>query len=439
MDAPILPQKAHVTPTSTMELPYSKRASDSKEPQCQEPQVDTRENDDAIDHISSMADDVLRKIISLLPTKDGARTQILATRWRPLWRSAPLNLDHRELAADGQAQIDTILKILADHQGPGRRLSLPNLHLEHYPCPPVIVNAWLRSDALNNLQELELGNGNFLREHVLPPPLPISAFRFSATLRAATISQCHLRRQPVQMNIFPELRHLALNYVRISDVFLHSLIAHCPVLECLQLNRSTGFDCLRIKSPSLRSIGISCVELIIEDAPLLERLLQFDPHNGLPVSVISAPKLETLGCFSELGGPRSTLAFSTTVIKSIASSRNTNSWRRKKHILMRNLEIRLKTVVMKCYKGTKSQVNFATFFVLNAKMLEEMRFEGEKYDDEMLIAEHLKLLQVEKRASRSAQFSFTTGRECRHKHNLLHIKHVRDLSLVDPFECTCST
>lgn len=118
-------------------------------------------------------------------------------------------------------------------------------------------------------------------------------------------------------------------------------------------------------------------------------------------------------------------------------TRNINSWRRKHRILARNLEIRLKTIVIKNFGGTKSQVIFATFFVLNAKMLELMRFVGRKYIDEMCIAKHRELLQLEKRASRSAQFSFTTGGECRHKRNLTHIKHVCDLSIMDPFECTC--
>ncbi|GJN29121.1 hypothetical protein PR202_gb17314 [Eleusine coracana subsp. coracana] len=119
------------------------------------------------------------------------------------------------------------------------------------------------------------------------------------------------------------------------------------------------------------------------------------------------------------------------------TAKDRNFWRRKHRNLIRCLDIRLKTVVLKHYRGTKSQISFASFFVLNAKMLESMIFEGEVYnDDKISVSEQHMLLQLEKRASLRARFTFT-GRICRHN-NLTHIDHVRDLSLTNPFECTCS-
>ncbi|CAN6164375.1 unnamed protein product [Urochloa humidicola] len=430
----------------------------------------------SVDYISRLPDAILGEIISLLPTKEGARTRILASRWRNLWLSAPLNLDHGSLPTDAQVQASIISKILASHQGPARRF-----FMRHQAA---VADAWLRSAALNNLQELEL---HVLRVSPLPsfvpwPSLPACAFRFSATLQVVTVKYCRILDSMVEKIHFPQLRELGLDCVAISDDALHSIIAGCPHLEYLLLKACDGFHCPRINSPSLRRIcrSLGDWELIIEDAPSLERLFQLGRPGCLDASVISAPRLEALGYLSS-GYSESKLVFGTTIIQDLCvvsfttvicsvkvlaittynlsldmvidfmrcfpcleklyidpfTSTCRNLWRRKHRDFIRSSDIRLKTVVLKNYRGTKSQANFASFFVLNAKLLELMRFECEEgHDDLMYIEKQHRLLELEKRASRGARFCFTTGRRC-HFLNNTHISHVHDLSITDPFECTC--
>ena len=67
-----------------------------------------------LDFISSLPDDMLTVIISLLPIKYGARTTVLSRRWRPLWNSTPLDItDTHELYHVYHKSLDAFSKILA--------------------------------------------------------------------------------------------------------------------------------------------------------------------------------------------------------------------------------------------------------------------------------------------------------------------------------------
>jgi hypothetical protein len=93
----------------------------------------------------------------------------------------------------------------------------------------------------------------------------------------------------------------------------------------------------------------------------------------------------------------------------------------------------LKTIIFENYWGILSQVNFATFFVLNARELELMTIQVGTTDDEF-IAKQQSLLQLQKKASSCARIQFTTDRCLR---DISDICHVRDLDLSDPFVHRC--
>nr|CAB3451764.1 unnamed protein product [Digitaria exilis] len=450
------------------------------------------------DRISRLPDAILEDIISLLPTKDGGRTQVLSSRWRPLWRSAPLNVDIHDwylIPKQRLIRAGEISGILSSHLGPaGRRFSIPTAYLEENKSDPAAtLDGWLRSPALDGLQELEFHYG-FWSVH-RKPPLPPSARRFSPTLRVASFGACSFQGSALQM---PLLEQLSLKNVGISESSLHAMLAGCPALKSLMLTQSVG-SCSRIRivSRTLRSIGvhlqsfwgqIRLQQLIIEDAPCLERLLLFGEGFGeqMVILVVSAPKLKIFGQLPvqyprlEFGATifqGSSVVNSTMVMPSVkvlalthanlsldvvidfmkcfpclenlyikinkedsnnnnqqsTKPRVSNAWRRKYHNLIGTLDIRLKKIVVATYRANKAHVNFASFFVLNARVLQSMVLDvdASHNNDKAWIERQHQLLQVENRASKAAKLDFMilVGLPM----TLILPDQVHDLSTADPF------
>ncbi|KAM3296436.1 hypothetical protein ACQJBY_038656 [Aegilops geniculata] len=430
------------------------------------------------DFISRLPDAVLGAIISLLPTKDGGRTQILSRRWRHLWRSAPLNLEvitgppgpcpghHHPSAVHHSA----VSKIISQHLGPARRFCLK--HLIDGDLPEMA--SWLDSGALVNLQELDITNYTGYKTGYM---LPQSVFRSASTLLVAKIMGCIFPDAITRSMNFYLLNQLSLDCVSIpADVF-HGLLSGCHALESLAMLEVHTAGCLRVSSPTLRSIGFRKgsrrkAELVLEDTPRLERLLlpYCDRNNSVTIRVIRAPKLQIFGPFS-------TGACELWVLQGMSPVSSTNSIRTVKilalgcsehqlgavldvlmwfpcleklyitfHAHYRTfeqnehqydplhpvcLQTHLKRVVFKLFKGSKQQIEFVMFFILYAKLLKKIEFQvcGDYYNNEF-VAHQRALLKVGNRASRYAQFTFRNTSGCTDDHVT---KHIHDLSLADPF------
>ncbi|KAK1614329.1 hypothetical protein QYE76_019846 [Lolium multiflorum] len=263
------------------------------------------------DLISKLPDDMLSAIISHLPTRDAGRTQVLSRRWRPLWRSVPLNLDARSKLPGSPAYphtvpVSAVSNIISLHPGPARRFSFTGFHAGEFDAE---VESWFRSRALSKLKELHFScQARIDSSSGLPEEsqrLPLSALRSASTLLVAKISCCYFPNDMPPMS-FPVLTQLSLIYVSIHEDVFHGLISSCHALESLYLSgvcATTGR--LRVTSPTVRSIAFhhwpsaKAAQLVIEDAPHLVRLLiPYDPQDGcVTIRVIRAPKLEILGPF----------------------------------------------------------------------------------------------------------------------------------------------
>uniref|UniRef100_A0A452YXG8 FBD domain-containing protein n=2 Tax=Aegilops tauschii subsp. strangulata TaxID=200361 RepID=A0A452YXG8_AEGTS len=401
------------------------------------------------------------------PIKDAARTTALARRWRPLWRASPLNLDDARLP---RRSWDCISKILAEHRGPGRRL-----RLRHLDGPNSIADLaeWIRSPALDGLEEIHI---SYRYDLLLPP----CALRFAPTLRVASFARCRFPEHISPTLAFPHLTRLALTEVETSEDALHALLAACSALRVLQLDWCGGFDRVVIDSPTLQSFGIvanSYVgELVIQYAPRLERLIAFDNFD---IHVITAPRLHMV-CF--LDSHKTTLHVGTMASRGISGGNLAMSLRSVKIFILDTvgpdldavlnfikyfpcleklvitlylevdmkkknvrhldpqdriecLDLSLKEVVLKGYEGKRSDLNFAKFFVLNAKVLEsmELRVQDNTFTRRWE-TNQCRRLQLDSRASRNARFEFG---EAYPFTTFACSKHAHVLTMADPVGTSC--
>ncbi|CAL5009626.1 unnamed protein product [Urochloa decumbens] len=454
------------------------------------------EVEELVDRISHLPDGILGDIVSILPSKDGARTQLLSSRWRPIWRSAPLNLDLIGPDFTGKRlSADDVSRILSAHQGPGRRFCTGESINYGLGDGSAALDRWLQSSALDKLQELKFHRGipQLCSQPILLQPLP-SVDRFSSTLRAASIGGCSFPEENSAIALhLPLLKQLSLLDVRISETSLYALLAACPALQSLLLTSIMGCSRVQIVSPNLRSIGLrngftntDLQELIIEDAPCLERLICSKTYRckKTNISVISAPKLHVFAPLLErrLADVVGSIQFGSTVfqrfcilsstmvvhsvkvlaltqrdlcldmvinflkcfpcleklyIKTTGGSGEKNTWCRKYKNLIGTIEICLKKIVLAHYRGNASHVNFAKFFVLNARMLQSMRLELYQNCSSAWIERQHGLIQIKDKASRDAQFDFvapiSVASNSRFRTFDAFAEQVHDLSTADPF------
>nr|CAB3452598.1 unnamed protein product [Digitaria exilis]CAB3456304.1 unnamed protein product [Digitaria exilis] len=380
------------------------------------------------DLLSRLPDEILGSIITLLPTVDGARTQILSRRWRPLWHAAPLNLE---------AHFGTC----SSHRlNPG------------WSDLSRILDPLLESPRLQGIQEFEL---SVYRE------IPPSVLRFSHALRVL-----HIRKHTdfsasatCTLN-FPTLKHLTLADVKTSESALSGVLSRCPVLETLLLDNIRDVSHVRISSLTLRSFGVSdcgifrlgssLEEVMIVEAPLLERLIPRVPSNLLVIRkmllVRPSDAMRSVRILGLVTAPN--LDFVTGLLKCFPCVEKLHIVSYTQMILKNDMECNdalecldqhLKTVQIINYEEKRPDVNFIKFFILNARVLQSIQFvvRRDKCGAKWIARQHKKL-QVNDRASQGAIFDFEA--DCsRGSSSIVHVKHIHDLAM-DPFDrslCRC--
>ncbi|KAJ4749882.1 FBD-associated F-box protein [Rhynchospora pubera] len=240
------------------------------------------------DFISLLPDCVLISVLSLLPMEEAARTSVLSSRWRHLWKATPLRQDFL-------SDEETVSRIFNSHHGPIKSLCLSLLPSSR----ALSTDRLLETAVQRGIPKLTL-----FCYRTTTYELPTFLLRCNS-LHHLSLSYCRFPKT-LPPSIFPNLKELRLTCVPPDNNLFQFLLPNCVSLETLHLiSKSTReAPVISISSPSLRKLVFDRLvydwefrlEFIVKDAPNLESLMIGEYGTRYcTVKVLDAPKLQLLG------------------------------------------------------------------------------------------------------------------------------------------------
>uniref|UniRef100_A0A0E0LHE2 Uncharacterized protein n=1 Tax=Oryza punctata TaxID=4537 RepID=A0A0E0LHE2_ORYPU len=199
-------------------------------------------------HLSDLHTDILSRIISLLPSKEAARTSVLSNHWKNIWCSqenlvfrfgSVLSTHYhfkRFWTLDGQRLnkelfIERVDAVLKQRSGLGVQtmavfFDLENEHADH-------IDRWLNFALASKTKQLILDFQPHLPKQALYNfPFELFSAANSLQLQALKLSTVSLKLPP-NFNGFQKLQKLKLEYTNVSDEDMQTLVSNCNSLISL--------------------------------------------------------------------------------------------------------------------------------------------------------------------------------------------------------------
>lgn len=229
---------------------------------------------DTMDRISELPEHVIHHILSLLRSKDAARSSVLSKKWRSMWDSfLTFDFDQKSFQAGDEGKekfINFVENSLAARLEPLYSIQKFRLYITSLDTRLASrMNGWV-SDAINkNVRELEIHVEVKKKRRYILQPIVLMA----KTITSLKLYGCRLD------NYFdiklPNLKELSIKNVHVDVDVIKCFINTCPLIEdlrfvfckglrslqisnLLKLNRIEvhechGLKCIEIKLPNLQS------------------------------------------------------------------------------------------------------------------------------------------------------------------------------------------
>ncbi|XP_004292705.1 PREDICTED: F-box/FBD/LRR-repeat protein At1g13570-like [Fragaria vesca subsp. vesca] len=195
-----------------------------------------------LDRISNLPEEVIDKILTNLPIKDGARTSVLASNWRYKWAMLP------HLVFDARCNSRIANQVLLGHFGPISKFELCQGSKDIRD-----IDGWILYLSRNHpVNDLKLSFS--VRKRYKMPSCMFSC----QDIIHLNLTGC-LLKPPSTFEGFRSLRSLHFEDVILNqDVFDHMILS-CNLLERLTLKDCGGFTQLKIDAPNLLILHCSGV------------------------------------------------------------------------------------------------------------------------------------------------------------------------------------
>ncbi|XP_057470610.1 F-box protein At5g03100-like [Actinidia eriantha] len=209
------------------------------------------------DRISALPDPLILHILSHLPMHEVIRTTMLSKRWNNLWIYVPSLTFTREEQCLSEEIVSFVTKTLALH----RCSKIDKLSVSFW-CEDVDYAAdmdiWIDFAVKRKVEVLDLSFLCWQRPDAERYRLPEQLFVCSS-VRELKLLSCVV--EPTGSICWVSLKSLFIDYVKLTDGSLEKILSGCPVLEVLELCDVHNLNCLRITTPSLRKLVLSCSQI----------------------------------------------------------------------------------------------------------------------------------------------------------------------------------